>query len=100
MALSREYRALRKSCEVFTSGVDPESVVNKLYSKFLLTSEERLSALQKTLTKVQQLNEVYNSLEKRVTANPSDFHKVVEVLLKEPALEAVGKKCKVRAWIF
>ena len=92
MALSREHIALRKSCEVFTSGVDPESIISKLYSKFLLTSQERDRALQRTLTKVQQLNEVYDCLERRVKANSSDFHKVVQVLLNEPALEAVGKK--------
>ena len=92
MALSKEMRTLRKSCEVFTSEVDPDFIINKLYSKFLLTSQERERALQRTQTPVQQLNWIYDCLERRVSADPSNFHKVVKVLLNEPALERVGKK--------
>lgn len=92
MANSRESRALRRSYEVFMSGVDPGSVVTKLYSKFLLTREERGRAMQSTLTAAQQLDAVFEYLERRVSANPSVFNELVQVLMEEPALEEVGKK--------
>ena len=92
MALSRESRALRESYEVFTSGVDPGSVIKKLYSKLLLTPEEKGKAKQKMLTKDEQLDVIFDCLERRVSADPSVFNQLVQVLLEEPALEAVGKK--------
>ena len=91
MALSKESRALRESYEVFTSGVDPGSVIKKLYSKLLLTPEEKRSATQRTLTADQQLDLVFECLERRVSADPSVFNKLVHVLLEEPTLEAVGR---------
>jgi len=48
--------------------------------------------LQSTLTPGRQLSCVYDCLERRVSSDPSNFHKVVKVLLNEPALEGVGKK--------
>jgi len=92
MALSRESRALRESYEVFTSGVDPGSVIKKLYSKLLLTPEEKKSATQRTLTADQQLDLIFECLERRVSADPSVFNQLVHVMLEEPALAAVGKK--------
>jgi len=94
MALSRESRALRESYEVFTSGVDPGSVIKKLYSKLLLTPEEKKSATQRTLTADQQLDLIFECLERRVSADPSVFHKLTQVLLEEPALAAVGRTMK------
>ena len=92
MALSRECRALRESYEVFTSGVDPGSVIKKLYSKLLLTPEEKGRAMLSTLSAHQQLDVVFDCLERRVSADPSVFSQLVHVLLGEPALAAVGKK--------
>lgn len=92
MALSRESRTLRKSCVAFKRGADPDTVITVLYSEFLLTQEERGRATQRTLTKGQQLDEVFDCLERRVSADPSVFDKLVQVLLEEPALEGVGKR--------
>ena len=92
MALSREARALRRSNVVFKRGVDPDNVISVLYSKFLLTPEERGRATQKTLTADQQLDVVFDWLERRVSVQPTVFHELVQVLQDEPALEAVGKK--------
>lgn len=92
MALSREARALRKSNVMFKRGLDPDSVISMLYSKFLLTPEEKARARQKTLSADQQLDVIFDCLEKRVSVEPSDFHKLVQILLDEPALKAVGKK--------
>lgn len=94
MANSRESRALRKSYEVFMSGVDPGSVITKLYSKFLLTRDERGRAMQSTLTAAQQLDTVFECLERRVSADPSVFNELVLVLMEEPALERVGMKMR------
>ena len=92
MSLSRESRALRKSYEVFTSEVDPDTVIKKLYSRLLLTRNERERATQKMLTKSQQLEEVFECLERRVSTDPSAFNTLVQVLLEESVLEGVGKK--------
>lgn len=92
MALSREVRALRTSYEAFLRGVDPNVVITRLYSKLLLTQEERERAMQRTLTPLQQLDEVFGSLERRVSTDPSVFNVLVRVLLEEPTLEAVGNK--------
>lgn len=92
MALSIETRALRRSYEVFKRGLDADSVITMLYSKLLLTPEEKGRATQMTLTADQQLAVAFESLEKRVSTDPSAFHKLVQMLLGEPVLEGVGKK--------
>ena len=94
MALSRESRALRKNYAAFKRGTDPDTVITMLYSEFLLTPEEKERATQSTLTARKQLDVVFECLERRVSADPSVFNKLVQVLLEEPALEAVGKKMR------
>lgn len=90
MALSRESRALRRCFRIFKRGVDPDTVITALYSEFLLTREERGRATQRTLTADQQLEVVFECLERRVSAYPSVYHTLVQVLREEPALERVG----------
>lgn len=97
MALSRESRALRKSYAAFKRGADPDTVVTMLYTEFLLTQEEKGKAKQKTLTVDEQLDFVFECLERRVSADPFVFNKLVQVLLEEPALEAVGKKMQSKS---
>ena len=94
MSVSRESRALRKSYDVFTSGVSPDYVIKKAYSEHWLTPDERERATQRTLTPNEQLEVVFQCLERRVSVNPSVFHKLVQVLLEEPALEMAGKKMR------
>ena len=90
LGLSIESRALRRSNTVFTRGVDPENLVTVLYSNFLLTPEEKARAMKQTLTIGQQLEEIFQSLERRVSTRPQDFKKIICALLAEPALKAVG----------
>lgn len=92
MELSRESRALRGNFVVFKKGVDPDSVISVLYSKFLLTDDEKGEATQRTLTHRQQLDVVFDCLERRVSVDPSVFKKLVEVLLEDPVLATVGRK--------
>ena len=92
LGLSVESRALRRSNTVFTRGVDPENLVTVLYSNFLLTPEEKARAMKQTLTIGQQLEEIFQSLERRVSTRPQDFKKIIRALLAEPALKAVGDK--------
>lgn len=92
MADSREFRALCRSYGVFKEGVDADTVITALYSELLLTPEERRRASQRTLTPAQQMNEVFDCLERRLSVDPSVFHKLVQVLLKEPAFKRVGEK--------
>ena len=90
LGLSVESRALRRSNTVFTRGVDPENLVTVLYSNFLLTPEEKARAMKQTLTIGQKLEEIFQSLERRVSTRPQDFKKIICALLAEPALKAVG----------
>ena len=110
MELSRESRALRESCAAFKRGADPDNVITMLYSKFLLTPEEKGRATQGALNAHQQLDVVFESLERRVSADPTVFNQLVQVLLEEPALAAVGRKmqgesggwcscCEIRPWL-
>ena len=92
MALSRESRALRESYAAFKRGAEPNTIITMLYSKLLLTPEEKGKAKQKTLTVDEQLDVIFDCLERRVSADPSVLNQLIEVLLEEPALEAVGKK--------
>ena len=90
LGLSAESRALRRSNTVFTRGVDPENLVTVLYSNFLLTPEEKARAMKQTLTVGQQLEEIFQSLERRVSTRPQDFKIIIRALMAEPALKAVG----------
>ena len=92
MELSRESRALRESYAVFKRGADPDTVITMLYSKLLLTPEEKERATQSTLTAGRQLDVLFECLERRVAADPSVFNQLVQVMLEEPALAAVGRK--------
>ena len=92
LGLSAESRALRRSNSVFTRGVDPENLVTVLYSNFLLTPEEKARAMKQTLTVGQKLEEIFQSLERRVSTRPQDFKKIIRALMAEPALKAVGDR--------
>ena len=92
LGLSAESRALRRSNSVFTRGVDPENLVTVLYSNFLLTPEEKARAMKQTLTIGQKLEEIFQSLERRVSTRPQDFKKIICALIAEPALKAVGDR--------
>ena len=77
---------------VFMREVAPETVIMILYSKLLLTPEEKEKATQRMLTLHQQLDWIFVCLERRVSSDPFVFHELVQGLLNEPALEGVGKK--------
>lgn len=89
---SREFRALCKSYRIFKSGTDPDTLVTILFSRLMLTPEEKEKAKQKMLTRGEQLDVIFTCLEGRVSADPSVFHKLVCALLEEPVMEAVGKQ--------
>lgn len=90
MAQSAEARALRKSYEVFKKGVDPANLVTLLYSRELLTPEEKTKATNRSSSSDEKLEELFASMERRVSAKPPDFHKLVKALKDEPALKPVA----------
>ena len=91
-SLSAESRALRRSNKVFCDGVDPENLVKVLYSEFLLTPEEKARAMNHSLTVGQKLEEVFQTMERRVSASAGDFHTMLQALKAEPALKAVASR--------
>ena len=85
-------RALRKSYQIFSDGVDPDHFATVLNSKLLLTREEFQRTTQRTETDHQKLQEILKALERRISVNPNVFRTMLEVLLAEPALEEVGHR--------
>ena len=92
--MSIEARALRRSYAVFKSGVDPDTLVTTLYSKFLLTPDERAAALNKHRTPGERLDGLFTSLERRVSVDPQAFQQLLDALLSEPALASVANKIR------
>ena len=92
--MSVEARALRRCNEVFKSGADPENLVTVLYSDFLLTPDERERVRHPNKTPGQQLEELFTTLERRVSVTPGEFHKLTEVLGNEPATKPLAEKMK------
>ena len=89
---SVESIALRRSNAIFTRAGDPDGLVTVLYSNFLLTPDEKIRALQHSLTARQKMEEIFQTMERRVSVNPSDFHTLLTVLKAEPATKALGEE--------
>ena len=90
--MSAEFKALRKSYEEFMKGADPSSLVAPLYSKDLLTDEEKARALLDTQTNDKRLNEIFSALTRRVRVEPKKFWLIVQTLKNVAALKAMGEK--------
>lgn len=75
---------------MFKRSVDPNAIVSKLFSEGMLTPEERSKATQGT--DYQKLDEIFKSLERRVSISPGDFHKLVMILKEVQALRPVGEE--------
>ena len=87
-------KALRKSYQKFIDGIDPATIVTPLFTEDLLTQQERANATHQMRTKGEQLQVIYDALERRVSAKPKHFHTLVEILQNEPALKYVGDHMK------
>ena len=92
LSLSVESIALRRSNAIFTRAGDPDGLVTVLYSNFLLTPDEKIRALQQSLTARQKMEEIFQTMERRVSVSPSDFHTLLDVLKAEPATKALGEE--------
>ena len=93
-AVSVELIALRKSYATFISGADPDYLVKALYSKKLLTGNEKEKATQRMLTDGEKLEILFKALERRVSTTPDSFHTMMQVLKEEPAMRGVFDKIK------
>ena len=92
--MSVEQRAFRRCHQVFHDGVDPSSLVPVLYSKSLLTPEEREKAIHSTATDRERIQAILTALERRISIEPRPFHVMLAALESEPALNAVGHRIK------
>ena len=92
LSLSVESIALRRSNAIFTRAGDPDGLVTVLYSSFLLTPDEKIRALQQSLTARQKMEEIFQTMERRVSVNTLDFHTLLNVLKAEPATKSLGKE--------
>ena len=92
LSLSVESTALRRSNAIFTRAGDPDGLVTVLYSNFLLTLDEKARALHQSLTARQKMEEIFQTMERRVSVSPSDFHTLLSVLKAEPATKALGEE--------
>ena len=71
--------------------MDPDNLVTVLYSNFLLTPEEYEKASQTAAPGDQRLKAMFMALERCVSANPSVFHTLIQVLQWEEALKDVAE---------
>ena len=94
MEVSNEYMTFKKSCLLFKRGVDPDNLVPNLYSKGLLTREEKGKVSQRALTDDEKTDALFTILERRVSTEAKNFHTIVNILQDEPALKHVGDKMK------
>ncbi|CAI8033293.1 hypothetical protein GBAR_LOCUS18777 [Geodia barretti] len=92
--MSVEQRAFRRCHQVFHDGVDPSSLVPVLYSKSLLTPEEREKAIHSTATDRERIQAILTALERRISIEPTPFNVMLAALESEPALNAVGHRIK------
>ena len=74
--------------------MDPDNLVTMLYSNFLLTPEEYEKASQTAASGDQRLKAMFMALERRVSANPSVFHTLIQVLQGEEVLKDVADVMK------
>ena len=79
---------------MFKTGVCPSTLVTVLYSQFLLTPDEKLAATQKTLTDGEKLEQMFTYLERRVSTDTQNFHKLLQALNDELAMKPVADKIK------
>ena len=100
LTTSVESRTLRRSNTVFTRGVDPDNLVTVLYSNLLLTPEEKARATQQTLTVHQKLEEIFQTMERRISVTPGDLHVLIKALKAEPATKAVGDKMQGKGNVY
>ena len=89
---SVESIALCRSNVVFTRAGDPDTLARVLYSNFLLTPEEKANALKHNLTRDQKMEEIFQTMERRVSVNPSNFQTLLSVLKAEPATKELGEE--------
>ena len=89
---SIESRALRRSELVLKICVDVDSLVPQLYSNWLLTPEEKTSALLRGLSDDERKEALFRSLERRVSADAKYFHELMNVLRCSPAMEVVADR--------
>ena len=89
---SVESIALRRSNEIFTRAGEPDTLARVLYSNLMLTSEEKARAMHHYLTRQQKMEEIFQTVESRVSADTSYFHALLTVLKAEPATRALGEQ--------
>ena len=89
-SISPERKALRRNHKIFKDSVDPDYLVTVLNSHLLLTYDEHEKATHRSLTDTEKLLEILRALERRISADPKVFHTMLQILMTEPALKAVG----------
>ena len=89
-----EFRALQKCNDLFTRSLDPENLAPVLYSRGLLTLQEKERATQQTSTSSQKLDEIFKGMMRRVCVNPQCFKTILEALSEEQANTFVAKRIK------
>ena len=86
-----ELRALQRSNKVFIDGACPDSLLAALYSRGLLTFNEKEKAMKQSLTDGEKLQEIFKALKRRVSIKPEHFKTLLQILQDEPATEEVAE---------
>ncbi len=86
---SPEYKTFRAMYAALRSGLDPSTVAPMMFSCELLTPNERDFAMNRMLIDGDRMEEILKAVERRLRADPQNFHTFVEVLGHTKAFSAL-----------
>ncbi len=91
---SPEYKAFQDMYATLGSGLDPSTVAPMMFSRKLLTPNERDSAMNRMLIDGERTEEILKAAERRIRVDPQAFHTFVEVLGRTEAFSALVEQLR------
>ena len=89
---SAEFKTFKQHYADLKIGIDPDAIAARAYAKDLLTTAEKDGATHMMYTPAQRTEVILQAVEKRLSANASDFSVFLEVLGEDSALQHLVDK--------
>lgn len=90
--VSREEKTLRICRSLLVNCLDPDNVADALYSEFIITPTQLAKCTHKMWTREENARNLADALEQQVKGSEEMFHKMIEVIDREPAHKALVNK--------
>ena len=94
MDTSPEYQTFKLHYYELKTGLDPSSVVDKAFARYLLSREEWNAASHKQYTEDEKLGKLLGAVDRRIAVDKQAFHTFMEILEEEPAFQHLVDKLK------